>query len=116
MSSFHADALKHFVEGDRFRHYAAAPLTVGLGAMLLAAFVVIAPPPAAAAVIYCTGPGYPVGCVARPTAPAARAVVHCTRPGYPVGCTPGADAAARAVVRPGPGVNLGGPVNRPGLR
>ncbi|CAA0097999.1 Uncharacterised protein [Starkeya nomas] len=76
---------------------------------------------ARAAVVYCTAPGIPAGCIVRPTpyAPAARAVVYCTRPGYPVGCVAGgavAAPAARAVVRPGPGVNAGGPVNRPGLR
>lgn len=89
---------------------------------------------AEAAVVYCTGPGVPAGCVVRPTpviactrpgypvgctaaAPVVRApVVACTRPGYPVGCTAGADPAARAVARPGPGVNTGGPVNRPGVR
>lgn len=72
-----------------------------------------------AAVIYCTSPGLPVGCIVRTTpyvAPAARAAVYCTRPGYPVGCTAGPNANARAVARPGPGVNGGGPVNRPGLR
>lgn len=70
--------------------------------------------PAARAAVYCTRPGYPVGCVAGGpvAAPAARAAVHCTRPGYPVGCVGGAGA-------PGPGVapaNLGGPVNRIGVR
>ncbi|MFK8251105.1 hypothetical protein [Ancylobacter terrae] len=109
---------------------------------LLAAPFALGGGSASAAVIYCTGPGYPVGCVVRPTAPVARAVVYCTRPGYPVGCVgapvaaPAARAAvyctrpgypvgcvggvgapaARAVARPGPGVNMGGPVNRPGLR
>lgn len=98
------------------------------GALLLAALAPLGAAPAEAAVIYCTGPGYPVGCVVRPTpyvAPAARAAVYCTRPGYPVGCVAGVGApgvgvvgtpAARAVARPGPGVNGGGPVNRPGLR
>lgn len=78
---------------------------------------VVGPAPA---VIYCTRPGYPVGCVARP---AARAAVYCTRPGYPVGCV-GRPAAAAAVATPGvgaPGVgvrpfNRGGPVNRIGVR
>ncbi|OYX15133.1 MAG: hypothetical protein B7Z15_01580 [Rhizobiales bacterium 32-66-8] len=82
------------------------------------------------AVVYCTGPGWPVGCVVRPTA----AVVHCTRPGYPVGCVagngtgvgvlPGAGAGAAGVgIAPGVGVggagvgvNAGGPVNRIGVR
>lgn len=94
------------------------------GVLLLAGLGVFGADRADAAVIYCTGPGVPVGCVVRPTpyvAPAARAAVHCTRPGYPVGCVGGvggvgAAPAARAVARPGPGVNAGGPVNRPGLR
>ncbi|TCT01513.1 hypothetical protein [Aquabacter spiritensis] len=78
------------------------------------------------AVVYCTGPGYPVGCVVRP----APAVVHCTRPGYPAGCVanpggigvlPGAGAGAAGVgLAPGAGVgwgaNAGGPVNRAGVR
>lgn len=69
--------------------------------------------PAARAAVYCTRPGYPVGCVGRPAAPAARTAAYCTRPGYPVGCV-GRPAGAR-----GPGVapaNLGGPVNRVGVR
>lgn len=98
------------------------------GAFLFAALGPLGAAPAEAAVVYCTGPGYPVGCVVRPTpyaAPAARAAVYCTRPGYPVGCVGGVGApgvgpvgtpATRAVARPGPGVNGGGPVNRPGLR
>ncbi|MCS0496641.1 hypothetical protein NVS89_16185 [Ancylobacter sp. MQZ15Z-1] len=96
---------------------ALAPLLSVLGVVGLPA------PSAQAAVVYCTGPGVPAGCVVRATPlagpnPVARAAVYCTRPGYPVGCVPGPAAApaARAVVRPGPGVNLGGPVNRPGLR
>ncbi|MFD2142644.1 hypothetical protein [Ancylobacter oerskovii] len=75
----------------------------------------------AQAVVYCTGPGYPAGCVVRP-APVA---VHCTRPGYPVGCVakpaarPAAAAATPGVGAPGVGVqplNRGGPVNRLGVR
>ncbi|MBB3771159.1 hypothetical protein FHS55_001758 [Angulomicrobium tetraedrale] len=75
--------------------------------------------PAARAVVYCTRPGFPVGCVAGAGAPAARAAVACTRPGFPAGCVAGpagVNANARAVARPGPGVNGGGPVNGPGLR
>lgn len=86
---------------------------------LLVAFAGGGSAPADAAVIYCTSPGLPVGCVVRPTpyvAPAARATVYCTRPGFPVGCTAGANANARAVARPGPGVNMNGGVNRAGLR
>ncbi|MBS7554631.1 hypothetical protein KHC23_13320 [Ancylobacter dichloromethanicus] len=94
-----------------------APAAFGGG--LLVALTMGAAVPADAAVIYCTSPGFPVGCVVRATpyaAPAARAAVHCTRPGYPVGCTAGANANARAVARPGPGVNVNGGVNRAGLR
>ncbi len=86
---------------------------------LLVALAVGASAPADAAVIYCTSPGLPVGCVVRPTpyaAPAARAAVYCTRPGYPVGCTAGPNVNARAVARPGPGVNVNGGVNRAGVR
>lgn len=75
----------------------------------------------AEAVVYCRTVGVPKGCVVRPAVrPAA---VYCTAPGRPVGCVArpavrsvARPAARRAVVRPGPGVNLGGPVNRPGLR
>lgn len=107
----------------------------GAAALLFAALGVAGGGEARAAVVYCTGPGVPVGCVVRPTpyvapAPAARAAVYCTRPGYPAGCVGGVGApgvgapgvgvagtpATRAVARPGPGVNGGGPVNRPGLR
>lgn len=86
---------------------------------LLVALAVGSAAPADAAVIYCTGPGIPVGCVVRPTpyvAPAARATVYCTRPGFPAGCTAGANVNARAVARPGPGVNVNGGVNRAGVR
>ncbi|WP_246251977.1 hypothetical protein [Ancylobacter pratisalsi] len=89
-------------------------------ALLYAGLSFAAPVIADAAVVYCTGPGYPRGCVVRTApvvAPAARAVIHCTRPGYPVGCVGGVGGAnARAVARPGPGVNLNGGVNRAGLR
>ncbi|MCK0210047.1 hypothetical protein MWN33_18600 [Starkeya koreensis] len=118
---------------NRFRApYLAA---AGAAALFLVAIGLGAGGTAHAAVVYCTGPGVPVGCVVRPTpyvapAPAARAAVYCTRPGYPVGCVGGVGApgvgapgvgvagtpATRAVARPGPGVNGGGPVNRPGLR
>lgn len=71
--------------------------------------------PAASAVVYCRAVGVPKGCVARPAAPAARAAVHCTRPGYPVGCVPGAGAPGVRVA-PAASPNLGGPVNRVGVR
>lgn len=76
------------------------------------------------AVVYCTSPGFPVGCVARPavvycTSPGipvgcvARRV-YCTRPGYPVGCV---DRGAPGVgVAPGVPGNRGGPVDRIGPR
>lgn len=101
-------------------------------AALLGAIVSSAPRADAQVVVYCTGPGVPVGCVVRP-APAVR-VVYCTRPLYPVGCVarPAPAAAAIYCTRPGypvgcidrgapgvgiaPGVpgNRGGPVNRVG--
>ena len=94
-------------------------LSIGAGVLLGGA---LAPVPAAA-VIYCTGPGLPVGCVVRRP---VRAAVYCTAPGRPVGCVgrPGV-AAPRVVVTPrvgvgAPGVrrgvNTGGPVNRVGVR
>ena len=73
------------------------------------------------AVIYCKYVGYPKGCVARPGVTLApRPVVYCTYIGYPAGCVarPGVvlRPAPAAVVAPGRGVNLGGPVNRRGIR
>ena len=57
--------------------------------------------------VYCTAPGVPVGCVARPAAvtPGVGAPGVGVRPGVGVGA-PGVD---------GP-VNRGGPVNRRGVR
>jgi hypothetical protein len=74
-------------------------------------------PPAAQAAPYCTRPGVPVGCVARPAARAATPGVGA--PG--VGVTPGVGAGApgagvRPAAGPGVGPNAGGPANRPGLR
>ncbi len=63
---------------------------------------------AAQAVVYCKTVGVPKGCVVRPTA----VVVYCTAPGVPAGCV----ARPAAVVRPVGAVNLGGPVNRRGIR
>jgi len=70
-----------------------------------------------AAAIYCTSPGLPVGCVGRPAVRALTPGVGA--PG--LGVTPGVGVGAPGVgVRPaaGPGVgpNMGGPVNRGGLR
>jgi hypothetical protein len=85
------------------------------GAVAALAFLAV---PASAAVIYCTGPGYPVGCVVRtapvvvapaPVVVAPRPVVVAPRVG--VGVRPGV-----GVGRPGVGVNRGGPVNRVGVR
>jgi hypothetical protein len=70
----------------------------------------VARPAARAPVIYCTSPGVPLGCVARPAARAR--VIYCTRPGYPVGCV---NRGAPGVgVAPGVPGNRGGPVNRVG--
>lgn len=106
---------------SRFSSLRRAGALLALPALLFAGGSIATPAPAEAAVIYCTGPGYPRGCVVRTApvvvAPAARAAVYCTRPGYPVGCVGGVGGAnARAVARPGPGVNLNGGVNRAGLR
>lgn len=90
---------------------------LALAGAAAALFLGAAPQPANA-VVYCKTVGVPKGCVARPAAPAARAAVYCTRPGYPVGCVPGVGAPGVGVA-PGPGVapaNLGGPVNRVGVR
>ncbi|MGV3635674.1 MAG: hypothetical protein ACO1NY_15100 [Pseudorhodoplanes sp.] len=77
-----------------------------IGAGLLAAAFLAISGPSAQAVVYCKYVGVPKGCVARPgvvlvPAPAVVAPVPVAR---------------RAVVRPGRGVNLGGPVNRVGVR
>ena len=72
----------------------------------------------AEAVVYCNGPGVPVGCVARPVAPVARATPGVGAPG--VGVAPGVGApgvgAPGPGVRPGTPANRGGPVNRAGRR
>jgi hypothetical protein len=67
----------------------------------------------AEAVVYCNGPGVPVGCVARPVAPVARATPGVGAPG--VGVAPGVGAPGVGV-RPGTPANRGGPVNRVGRR
>lgn len=85
-------------------------LALGLmaGAMLLSS----APP--AEAVVYCKYVGYPKGCVAKPGVVLQPVpVVYCKYIGVPKGCV----AAPGVVLRPAPrGVNLGGPVNRIGVR
>jgi hypothetical protein len=95
----------------------------GLLALLAAAALTAATRPADAAV-YCKYVGFPKGCVAKPgvvlaPAPAVVAtptVVYCKYVGYPKGCVakPGVVLAPAPVVRHG--VNLGGPVNRAGVR
>lgn len=87
---------------------AAAPAALALSSVAV-------PTTAEAAVVYCTSVGYPRGCVVRP-APVRTVtrVVYCTRPGYPIGCAAG-PSQARALARPGPGVNLNGGFNGPGL-
>jgi hypothetical protein len=80
--------------------------------LLPAAFLGLAPAAADAAVVYCTSAGYPAGCVVRtvprvvvnpaPVVVAPRVVA----PGY----------VAPRYVAPRSAVNLGGPVNRRGVR
>lgn len=89
---------------------------VALG--LLAGALLIAGGQPAGAVVYCKYVGVPKGCVARPGVVLRPApVVYCQHVGVPKGCVvrPGVALAPapRAVRR---GTNLGGPVNRPGLR
>ena len=102
---------------------------LAMAAGLTVAATIEAAQTAKAAVVYCMRPGYPVGCVARPTAGApgvgvipgvgAGAAGAGVAPGAGVGApgvgvAPGAGAGA-----PGAGVapaNRGGPVNRRGLR
>ncbi len=79
----------------------------------LSVAVLLAAGPVQAGVVTCVRPGVPVGC---------RAVTPVAGPGGPlVNPTPGVGYGAPGVgVRPaaGPGVgpNVGGPVNRPGMR
>ena len=85
---------------------------VGLG--LIAGAMLLMGSPPAEAVVYCKYVGVPKGCVARPgVALRPMPVVYCKYIGYPKGCV----AAPGVVLRPVPrGVNLGGPVNRIGVR
>jgi hypothetical protein len=76
--------------------------TICLG--VLAAGFLLADSYAANAVVYCKYVGVPKGCVAKAGVVLVPAPVVRPAP------------AARAVVRPGRGVNLGGPVNRAGVR
>jgi hypothetical protein len=89
---------------------------VALG--LLAGALLVGGGQPAEAVVYCKYVGVPKGCVARPGVVLRPApVVYCKYVGVPKGCVvkPG------VVLRPAPravgrGVNLGGPVNRRGVR
>ena len=81
-----------------------------VGAIVAGASVVPAHAVPAAA-LYCTSPGLPVGCVGRP---AVRAITPGVgAPGVGVGA-PG--LGARPAAGPGVGPNMGGPVNRGGMR
>jgi len=89
---------------------------VALG--LLAGALLVAGGRPAEAAVYCKYVGVPKGCVVKPGVVLRPApVVYCTYVGVPHGCV----ARAGVVLRPAPravgrGVNLGGPVNRRGLR
>ncbi len=70
--------------------------------------------------VYCKSVGVPKGCVMRPNTPGAGAPGVGVAPGAGapgVGVAPGPGTAAGPDAGgPGPGVNRGGPANRPGLR
>jgi len=87
--------------------------TIAVFGLIAGAIVLSSTPPAEAAV-YCKYVGYPKGCVAKPgVVLQPMPVVYCKYIGYPKGCV----AAPGVVLRPAPrGVNLGGPVNRIGVR
>ena len=84
---------------------------------LLAGALLLAGGRPAAAAVYCKYVGVPKGCVARPGVVLRPApVVYCKYVGVPQGCVvrPGVVLGPAPVRRRG--VNLGGPVNRRGLR
>lgn len=89
---------------------------VGLG--LLAGAMLLMSSPQAEAVVYCKYVGVPKGCVAKPGVVLKPApVVYCKYVGVPKGCV----VAPGVVLAPAPrvvrgGANLGGPVNRVGVR
>ena len=92
-----------------------SPLLSTAGGLLLA--LASAGAAVAGPVIYCTAPGYPVGCVSRGAVRAA--TPGAGAPG--VGVAPGVGAGAPGVgvapaAGPGVGPNAGGPVNRVGRR
>ncbi|ADZ70546.1 hypothetical protein [Polymorphum gilvum] len=71
----------------------------------------------AQAVVYCTAVGVPRGCVVRPAPVVVVPPPVVVVPGAPAvrAVTPGVGAPGVGV-RPGAAVNLGGPVNRRGVR
>ncbi|MEB3326890.1 MAG: hypothetical protein VKI39_04185 [Synechococcus sp.] len=82
----------------------------------VAARTVVSPAHAApAAAIYCTSPGVPAGCVGRPAVRAITPGVGAPGAGVAPGVgAPG--AGVRPAAGPGAGPNMGGPVNRGGMR
>jgi len=86
-----------------------------------ALMIAVTLPEPVSARVYCTAPGVPVGCVARPAAavtPGVGAPGAGVRPGVGVGAPgvgvrPGVGVGAPGVGDP---VNRGGPVNRRGVR
>ena len=93
-------------------------ILTGIGVLTLT--VAAGLPTASQAVVYCKTVGVPKGCVARPVGVGAPGVG--VRPGVGVGAVgvgvrPGVGVGAPGVaVRPRGAVNLGGPVNRRGVR
>ena len=89
---------------------------VALG--LLAGALLVADGRPAEAVVYCKYVGVPKGCVAAPGVVLKPApVVYCQYVGVPKGCVARPGVALRPAPRVRRGaVNLGGPVNRRGLR
>jgi hypothetical protein len=96
---------------------------VGLGLLAGLAWMAGAQP-AEAAVVYCKYVGYPKGCVVK-AGVVLQPIVYCSYVGYPKGCVakpgvvlapyPARRGVVVAPVRRG-GANLGGPVNRVGVR
>lgn len=90
-----------------------------LGLGLIAGAMLLIGTPSAQAAVYCKYVGVPKGCVVKPGVVLQPApVVYCKYVGVPKGCV----AAPGVVLAPAPravrrsGVNLGGPVNRVGVR
>lgn len=81
---------------------------------LMAGAMLLTDAPAAEAAVYCKYVGVPKGCIVKPGVVLQPApVVYCKYVGVPKGCV----AVPGVALRPAPrGVNLGGPVNRIGVR